>query len=105
MSRDIEPRLVAEFMTYISSLGDWAHGGDVSKTVDDWMFTGIDFDMVVGYLESGCYDPVSASQLYHVGVYGDDLTETVSDDDGISLGYAFANNDITLAEVLTRIGR
>ena len=105
MSHDVAPDVVFQFMAYIESLGVWAHGGDVSRTVDEWMFTNVSFDEAVDYLEAGCFDPVSAAQLKAVGVYGDDLDDVIDDHDGISLGYGYASGIITLDALLTRIGR
>ena len=92
----------------IQSLGEFAHGGRVEQIAREWSDNDFGPDDAREWIESGVFDAASARDLEDAGLTPEDVAQHVDGEypegDG-SLGYAFANNDISLDRVLELLGR
>lgn len=98
-----------EMIGTLCSLGEFAHGGRVEQIADEWLDNDFGPDEAREWIESGyVFDAASARQLSDAGVEPSEAAQHFDGEypeaDG-SLGYAFANNDISLERVLTLLGR
>lgn len=98
-----------EMIGTIQSLGPFAHGGRVEQIADEWLDNDFGPDEAREWIEEGyVFDAGSARQLADEGVEPVEVAQHFDGEypeaDG-SLGYAYANGDISLERVLALLGR
>jgi hypothetical protein len=72
-------------------------GDDHYQTAREWADTGLGFDACVDFIEVGVFCPDSAKILHDEGIEPEQLDFT--SEDRRTLGYRYANSDISLSEL------
>lgn len=82
--------------------GYWITGGEPVKDVaQKWLDAGCDAAEALAWWKAGCFDAQSAADLMAAGIDPGDVEDL--DDRCESLGYAYANGDIDLEQLLRLI--
>lgn len=80
--------------------GDRAHGGDVAAAVEAWLEVGFDAGEAGEWLEAGVFNADAARALYDADIAPARVAGPCGvDGGGYTLGYRYANRDVTLDDV------
>jgi hypothetical protein len=85
-----------QILEVVEQGGEWAHGGNLNQVAAEWYETGFTTSQVEEWLGCGCFDAQSAFQLDN-----EDITPEQANvrRDGLTIGYLYANGDLSLAKV------
>lgn len=86
--------------TMIELVNEYDQGGKLTGGVytdlvaQEWEAAGFTVDNVADWWDAGCWCPTSTAELRDAGLTPEDVA--AKDRNGISLGYAYCNKEITL---------
>lgn len=99
---DLEPYfwLDQDMLAVIEAGGDRAHGGDIESAVEAWLEVDFTAKEAEAWLEAGVFDADAAHELYRADVTPEQV-DIAWEANGYheTLGYCYANRDVTLDEV------
>lgn len=85
-----------DMVVALLSRGATFHGGDIPFHAEEWLDNDFDAEDAGRWMDAGVFNASAAKTLQDEGVEPDEAAKTMND--GFSLGYRYANKDLSLQE-------
>jgi hypothetical protein len=90
-----------QFVAFVRQQGEWLTAGEPAEDVAaDWLKLNVDRDSIAQYINAGVFDRDACERLAWAGIAPAGLERSVEVcGTRMTVGYAYANNDVSLDDV------